>query len=230
MEIEVIAMVYGPGVDSIRERPMDFQCRETKSGVAVSLPCIGDRKFVLHPDLSRAELRVNVNEGKANGFATVVCGTSGEKIRPFWVKSKRNQRNPDKNVDARFSFSRPFCLVTLGSDCLLNILEINLVRHKNFIEVVQKTIFCYVPKRLSGKFIFSENLLKEHSQFNDSVKAVIKKANSSDGGGPTFFQEEYPMEVYRRNSPKDLIPDANGRYRFSGGVAMPLGEIAARSG
>lgn len=223
MQIEAIAMVYDPEAASVKRRPMDFQYRETKNGVAVSLPCIGDRRFALHQDLSKASFRLNVSEGMINGLATVVCGTDGEKIKPFWVKPRRNQREADRNVDARFSSPRPFCVLMLGKNCILTILEVSLKRNPNFVEVTQEIIFSGAPKRLGGKFIFTESLLSDHPAFNDAFRAVIKKANSSDGGGPIFILEDDPEKVYRKANPVDLLSGADGRYRFSGGIAMPIG-------
>lgn len=227
MEIEVVAVVCDPGkIESIRGKPMDFDCRETKGGIVVSLPCIGDRQFSVHPTLHNEQFKANVNEGKSrDGLVTVICTPDGKRIRPFWVKSKRNQRECDRYVDARYSLYKGFCVMMLGKTGILTGLKVHLEHHSNCVEVKQQTVFSAVLKKSAGKIQFDERLLGNNTCFIEPVKAAVDKANASDGGGARYFLDKYPDVVFHEEQPSGMTITATSRggHRLSGGMAIPPG-------
>lgn len=232
MEIEVVAIVRDPRkIEFIRGKPMDFDCRETRGGIVVSLPCIGDRQFAVHPILCNEDLKVNANEGSSGGLITVICTPDGEKILPFWVKSKRNQRECDRYVDARYSLYGSFCVVMLGKTGILTILKVHLKHYSNCVEVKQQTVFSATLEKSAGKIQLNENLLVGNACFIEPVKAAVDKANAPDSGGARYFLDRYSDALYREEKPSGMTITATSRggHRLSGGVAIPDTEVAVRA-
>lgn len=197
---EVVMKICNPKMIRVMEkRPEEFNLREVEGGVVVYLEN-KDGMYSIPPLLCEEKFWVNVNEGKnKDGLVTIVCSLNGGSIRPFWVKGRKNQREIDKEVDVRFSLYKPACLVTVNRRGLLAIYKLSAEDHFTQVEVKYIEIFSSILKVNNGKFFFNEKVLEGKNHlvcFVDAIKAAIKKANSSDGGGPMYFSPKDPVVIF----------------------------------
>ncbi|HNY36303.1 MAG TPA: hypothetical protein PLD14_03435 [Candidatus Pacearchaeota archaeon] len=198
----------------------DINLRETQGGAVAYLYSKEGIKYDIPLILCGQELRMNISEGKRNDrLVTVVCSTRGEPKKPFWVKSQKNQRDVDKEVDARFSLRGPACVITVNNQGRFSIYDVWIEIRHGHAEVRTEEVFSVFLKRNKGKFIFSESMFGSDC-FKEAAIAAIKKANISDGGGPMFFLEKDPAVIFREEgSPMAFTQDKKGAV-FSAGMTM----------
>lgn len=228
-EVEVVAKISDPAI--VQEMMNKFKLQGTVNGAVAYLPSEDGVKFNVYPCLRKnQEFRMNVNEGKgSDGLARVVCSVNGSPIRPFWVKSKKNQRGIDREIDARFSLygSGLACIITLNKFGLLLIKKIWLENHYEYIEVKNRELFSTVLKGSEGKFIFTENIFGDKqnlNHFKEATAAVVRKANSPDGGGPIYFIEKELEVVFHEEMPPQMTFTQIGeKVILSAGMTMRSG-------
>ncbi len=227
--VEVVARVSDPKkIEVMKNRPGDFNLWETKNGAAVYLSSEDGIKYRVYPLLCNEQFQMNVNEGKnSKGFATVVCSLAGFPIKPFWVKGKKNQREIDKEVDARFSLHGSACIITVNNLGLFLIKKIWIEDRYEYVELKTEEIFSTILKRNGGKFSFNENMFgtrKNLSHFKGAAIAAIKKANIPDGGGPIYFIEKEPEVIFHEEMPPQMaLTQSSGRVILSAGMTMRSG-------
>ncbi|MFA5208352.1 MAG: hypothetical protein WC428_06945 [Candidatus Paceibacterota bacterium] len=227
VKVEVVARLNDPEkIEAMKRNPRDCSLRETKSGVAVYLPLKNGICYNVPSLLYDEEFRMNISEGRSNdGMVTVVCSIDGKPFRPFWVRGRKNQREDDKEVDARFSLYGSVCVITLNRLGLFIIQKLWVEKKYGRAEVRTKEFFSTVLKRNGGKFIFSEGMFGTKSflgYFEKATKAAIRKANSFDGGGPMFFLEKDPVVVFHDEMPAGMSLDNRkpGKTVISGGMTV----------
>ena len=218
-------------IRAMRKRPEEFNLQEIGDGVVVYLESRDGVFYDIPPLLCEEDFWVNVNEGKdKDGLVTVVCSLSGGPIRPFWIKGRRNQREIDKEVDAKFSLYKPACLVTVNQRGLLAIYKLSAEDHFTQIEVKLLELHASLLKVNKGKFFFDERLLEGRNHlicFVDVIKAAVKKANASDSGGPMYFLGKDPVVIFHeekdaRKSVMAITQRGRGKIVISDGVTTSL--------
>ena len=202
--------------------------QRVKNRAIVNLEPMEGNKYIVPDLLYGEELKMNVNEGKTNdGFVTVVCATDGGSIRPFWVKGRKNQREIDREVDARFSLHRSAYVVTLNKFGLLVIYRIWINQAFGYVELEAKEVFTVVLNNRNGKLVFTDKIFatkESAAKFDAAIKAAIYKANSPDGGGPTYFTESDPVVIFRQEKPSSMTIVRNKEKTvLAAGIAMPIG-------
>ena len=229
VKVEVVARLNDPEkIEAMKRNPRDCILRETKSGVAVYLSLKNGICYDVPSLLCNEEFRINVEEGKnSDGLVTIVCSFDGKPLRPFWVKGRRNKRENDKEVDARFSLRDFIYAITVNRLGLFIIQKIWIESKYGRVELKTKEFFSTVLKRNGGKFIFNEKMLEINSSlvyFKEAAEVAIKKANTSDGGGPMFFLEKEPTVIFHEeeSSIMTLTQDRKGVV-FSAGMTMRSG-------
>lgn len=226
--IEVIAMVSDPRkIEAMKNKPGIFEITMTRSGsAAVTLFSENGIRYEVPPLLCNESFRIRADEGKSpEGIVSIICSVNGFPIRPFWIKTRKNQRDADQYVDARFSLDREFCFVTVNKLGLLVVTKVSMEDRLGYIEVKVRELFSTVLKRNGGKFLFSENMFPSRSPlacFGDPVKAAIRKANSSDGGGPLYCKQDDPAEVVRKGTASSTLNvlRAGNTIVLRGGMSM----------
>jgi hypothetical protein len=230
VKVEVVARVSDPKkIELMKNKPKDFILRETKSGAAVYLSSENGIIYDVSPLLCNEQFRMNINEGRSSdGLVTIVCSIDGKPFRPFWMKGGKNQREVDKEVDARFSLRGSVCAITVNRLGLFLIQKFWIENKYEHVEVKTNELFSTVLKRNGGKFIFSENMFGTRSPlycFKKAVMAAIKKANTPDGGGPLFFSEEHISEenisvIFHEEGSLMALTQGKKGAVFSAGMTM----------
>jgi len=139
---------------------------------------------------------MNLNEGRsAEGLVTIVSDRYGRKMRPYYVRNKRSQREHGRDIDARFSLKGPVIVITLDKLGLLKGSISWTEDYLDFVQVESKELFTVVLKRKGGKFFFPDRYFvsSELKPCIPAVKAAIEKANGSEGA--LYYQENDFVET-----------------------------------
>ncbi len=154
----------------------------SKKGIVIRLPSVESAVsedgavscFRLADEIRCAECRINCAEFRRDDtFASVVCGLSGKRLSPYWIKTRNNSPLP---VDAWFSATDG--LITVSYDTRMKRIRIvkrSLHRHKAdpLLVCVRKDVFFEDQISLLPRSLY---------RYRDAAEAVMGKLIWPKGG------------------------------------------------
>lgn len=89
--MELIMKIYGEDIKKLEElNKLGFKSKLVKGGIVIYLKQDDDGLYILPP--FKGELRVNITEHgggyTSTGWATIVCGLKGERLKPYFIPTR----------------------------------------------------------------------------------------------------------------------------------------------
>jgi len=110
------------------------------------------------------------------GYAAIICGLSGKRLRPCRVESRGHLAN---GIHARFSIPITCIYISCNSDYIIEIIKVSASLSDNIIEMSQDLIW-------TGQY---DCLPNKYRQYSSAVEAVVDKRNCYHCRSPHYISK-----------------------------------------